>query len=110
VKFWVDAQLPPQLAAWLEAEFRVEASSLRDLGLRDAADQEIFQRARQPGTVLISKDSDFVDLISRFGPPPQLLWVTCGNATNRHLRGVFSSAGRAAINLLAEGQAIVEIC
>lgn len=40
MKFRVDAQLPPQLAAWLAAEFQVEASSLRDLGLRDAADLE----------------------------------------------------------------------
>jgi predicted nuclease of predicted toxin-antitoxin system len=60
--------------------------------------------------VLISKDSDFVDMVSRFGPPPQLLWVTCGNVTHRRLQTVFGSAGRAAINLLAEGQAIVEIC
>jgi predicted nuclease of predicted toxin-antitoxin system len=49
-------------------------------------------------------------MVSRFGPPPQLLWVTCGNVTNRRLQTVFGSAGRAAINLLAEGQAIVEIC
>ena len=90
--------------------FQVEARSLRDLGLRDAADLEIFQQARQPGIVRISKDSDFVDLVSRFGPPPQLLWVTCGNVTNRRLQAVFGSAGRAAIDLLAEGQAIVEIC
>jgi predicted nuclease of predicted toxin-antitoxin system len=110
MKFWVDAQLPPQLASWLTSEFGVEASSLRDIGLRDAADLEIFQQAKQPGTVLISKDSDFVEMVSRFGPPPQLLWVTCGNVTNRRLQVVFSSAGEAAFSLLAEGQAIVEIC
>lgn len=110
MKFWLDAQLPPQLAVWLAAEFHVEANSLRDLGLRDAADLEIFHQASQPGIVLISKDSDFVDLVSRFGPPPQLLWVTCGNVTNRRLQAVFGSAGRAAMNLLEEGQAIVEIC
>jgi len=49
VKFWVDAQLPPQLAEWLAVEFQVEANSLRDLGLRDAADLDIFHQARQPG-------------------------------------------------------------
>ncbi|MEQ1663459.1 MAG: DUF5615 family PIN-like protein [Thiobacillus sp.] len=110
MKFWVDAQLPPQLASWLSAEFGVETSSLRDLGLRDATDQEIFQQAKQPGTVLISKDSDFVEMVSRFGPPPQLLWVTCGNVSNLRLHAVFSSAGEMAFGLLAEGQAIVEIC
>ena len=110
MKFWVDAQLPPQLAAWLTDAFQVQASPLRELGLRDAADLEIFHQARKSGVVLISKDSDFVDLVSRFGPPPQLLWVTCGNVTNRRLQAVFTSAGRAAFELLAEGQAIVEIC
>ena len=110
MKFWVDAQLPPQLADWLAAEFQVDAHSLRDLGLRDAADWDIFQQAQQPGIVLISKDSNFVELVSRYGQPPQLLWVTCGNVTNRRLQAVFGSTGRAAINLLEEGQAIVEIC
>ena len=86
MKFWVDAQLPPQLADWLATEFHIEAKSLRDLGLRDAADFEIFQQARHPGMILISKDSDFVDLVSRFGQPPQLLWVTCGNVINRRLQ------------------------
>ena len=70
MKFWVDAQLPPQLADWLAAEFQVDAHSLRDLGLRDAADWDIFQQARQSGIVLISKDSDFVDLVTRYGRHP----------------------------------------
>ena len=83
MKFWVDAQLPPLLAAWLSAQFNVEALSLRTLGLRDATDAAIFLAAQQQGIVIISKDSDFVELVSRYGPPPQLIWVTCGNVTNR---------------------------
>ncbi|WP_217631707.1 DUF5615 family PIN-like protein [Methylomonas sp. LWB] len=59
--FWVDAQLPPNLADWLRWTFKVEAYALRELGLRDADDLEIFERARQEGIVLISKDSDFVE-------------------------------------------------
>ncbi len=34
--FWVDAQLPPNLADWLRWTFKVEAYALRELGLRDA--------------------------------------------------------------------------
>jgi predicted nuclease of predicted toxin-antitoxin system len=82
VKFWIDAQLPPLLAEWLSAQFNVEAVALRTLGMRDAADEEIFQAAQQQDIVIISKDSDFVELISRYEPPPQLIWVTCGNVTN----------------------------
>jgi predicted nuclease of predicted toxin-antitoxin system len=62
MKFWVDAQLPPMLAQWLSTEYGVDALSLRDLGMRDAQDLEIFQAAQQAQTLVISKDSDFVEL------------------------------------------------
>ncbi|MBK1633383.1 hypothetical protein CKO31_22045 [Thiohalocapsa halophila] len=89
--FWIDAQLPPGLAPWLTDRFGVEAKSLRFLGLQDAEDLESFDSARAVRDVVpISKDSDFVELVSQQGPPPRLLWVTCGNLTNRRLRTVFS--------------------
>jgi predicted nuclease of predicted toxin-antitoxin system len=74
--YWVDAQLPPQLATWLSQTFKVEAYALRDLHLRDAEDKKIFQQARHQGIVIISKDSDFVEMVLRLGLPLQLLWVT----------------------------------
>ncbi len=106
---WLDAQLPPGLAPWLSGTFHIEAHALVELGLRDVDDLAIFQRARSADAVLISKDSDFVELVSRHGPPPRLLWVTCGNVTNARLREVFTSVFRDACALLNEGQAIVEI-
>ncbi|MCC7312248.1 MAG: DUF5615 family PIN-like protein [Sulfuritalea sp.] len=109
MKFWVDAQLPPALAAWLSERYGVEAVSLRDLGMRDATDGEIFDAARQAGVVIMSKDSDFVDLVSRHGMPPQLLWVTCGNVTNRKLQTVFDKTFAEALSALSGGQPIVEI-
>lgn len=109
MKFWVDAQLPPQLAAWLSTTHGVEAQSLRELGLRDAADIEIFRAARQAGVVVISKDSDFVELVSRHGTPPQLLWITCGNVTNRRLHAAFDKTFPAALAALTAGEAIIEI-
>ena len=66
--------------------FGVTAFSLKELGLRDAKDPEIFEAARQPNLVIMSKDSDFVDLVCRLGSPPQILWITCGNVTNKNLR------------------------
>ncbi|MEC5400023.1 DUF5615 family PIN-like protein [Uliginosibacterium sp. H1] len=106
--FWIDAQLPPGLAAWLSGHFNVEAHALRDLGLRDADDLTIFQQAKAANAVLISKDSDFVELVSRLGPPPKLIWVTCGNVTNQRLRTVFTSVFETARRLLNDGRDIVE--
>jgi predicted nuclease of predicted toxin-antitoxin system len=106
---WVDAQLPPTLAAWLVETFGVTAFSLKELGLRDAKDTEIFEAARQPNLVIMSKDSDFVDLVCRLGSPPQILWLTCGNVTNQNLRRLLSSTFAEAIAQLQQGEIVVEI-
>lgn len=88
MKFWLDAQLPPALCPWLESEFGVEVVAVRDLGLLEADDPEIFMAARQDADVVMTKDSDFVELLSRLGPPPKIMWVTAGNTSNRHLKTV----------------------
>ena len=44
VRLWIDAHLSPALASWLQATFGIDAAPLRDLGLRDAEDAEIFAR------------------------------------------------------------------
>jgi predicted nuclease of predicted toxin-antitoxin system len=106
---WVDAQLPPTLAAWIVETFGVTALSLKELGLRDAKDTEIFEAAIQPNLVIMSKDSDFVDLVCRLGSPPQILWLTCGNVTNKNLRRILTLTLPDAIIQLQQGESVVEI-
>ena len=74
------------MAIWVTDTFAIEAFSLRDIGLRDAKDIEIFESAKIANVIIMTKDSDFVDLVCRLGIPPQILWLTCGNVTNRNLR------------------------
>jgi predicted nuclease of predicted toxin-antitoxin system len=109
VIFWIDAQLPPGLAIWLTESFGVQAFALRDLGLRDAEDGEIFRQARAADAVLISKDADFVQLVTRHGPPPRLLWVTCGNVSNERLRELFAATFPTAMLRLDAAIPIIEI-
>lgn len=41
---WLDAQLSPSLAAWLNRNFdNIEVNSVRALGLRDSSDIEIYR-------------------------------------------------------------------
>ncbi|GAB4132493.1 MAG: hypothetical protein Fur0046_02340 [Cyanobacteria bacterium J069] len=109
MKIWVDAQLPPTLANWLSATFGLEAFALRDLSLRDAKDIEIFEAALAENAVIMTKDSDFIDLVCRLGTPPQILWLTCGNVTNRNLRRLLSATLPDALEQLRLGAMIVEI-
>ncbi len=107
--FWIDAQLTPLLARWLQDEFGVVAYAVRDLGLRDAKDKQIFEAARDAGAVVITKDSDFVELVMRFGTPPQVLWLTCGNTSNKRLRQIFQTKFAEALELLKQSEPVVEI-
>jgi predicted nuclease of predicted toxin-antitoxin system len=109
MKIWIYAQLPPTLANWLNTNFEVEAISLKELGLRDAKDTEIFEVARQSNAVIMTKDSDFIDLVCRLRTPPQILWLTCGNVTNRNLQKLLSLTLAQALMELKQGENIVEI-
>ncbi len=109
MKLWIDAQLPPALARWLTETFLLEAHSLRDLGLRDAKDLEIFMAARAENVIIMTKDSDFIDLVCRLGKPPQILWLTCGNVTNRNLKRLLLDTLEEALERLSQGDLIVEI-
>ena len=106
---WIDAQLSPYLAAWITANFEVEAFPTRDLSLLHARDREIYQAAREAGAIIMTKDRDFLTLFERLGPPPQVLWVTCGNTSNARLRQILQSALPAALKLLEQGESLVEI-
>ena len=62
MKIWVDAHLSPGIAIWIASTFEITALALRDIGLRDAEDSEIFEAAKAQGVIFMTKDSDFVDL------------------------------------------------
>lgn len=77
--------------------------------LRDAEDPVIFQAARDAGAVVLTKDADFVTLLARHGPPPQIVWLTCGNTSNHALRELLTTAWPRVAALLTAGEPLVEI-
>lgn len=106
---WIDAQMSPAIATWIQTRFAVNAVAVRDLGLREATDQEIFSAAKRANVVVMTKDNDFVLMLDRFGPPPQVIWVRCGNTSNARLREILTSTLPKALKLLSSGERLVEI-
>lgn len=106
---WIDAQLSPAIAVWIESNFNIKTTALRDVDLRDAEDEEIFAAAKKANAIVMTKDSDFVSLLDRFGSPPRIIWLTCGNTSNSNLKIILSKTLRDAIDLLNRGEEIVEI-
>jgi len=108
VKFLVDNQLPIALARFIHYELEVEAAHVADLGLRGAADAELWQYASLTGAVLISKDEDFVGLALQ-APTACLLWVRLGNCRRGELLDVFGRVWPKLIEKLASGERIIEL-
>jgi predicted nuclease of predicted toxin-antitoxin system len=108
MRFLVDAQLPPQLAAWLRDRGH-EASALREIGLRDADDADIWSRALADGAIIVTKDEDFAAMAGRIANGPQVLWVRSGNLLRRALIDRFEAAWPQVEPFLAGGASVVEL-
>lgn len=110
MEIWVDAQLSPAVAAWVNHNFPdIKAQSLRSLGLLSSTDKEIFDRAKIAGSVIMTKDQDFYQLLSVFGSPPKIIWITCGNTSTANLCKLLNDTLPTAVNLLRKGEQLVEI-
>ena len=107
---WLNAHLSPAIAAWITATFGITAIAVRDLGLRESEDTDIFDAAKAAGDViLMTKDRDFIELVERYGSPPQVIWLTCGNTSNDRLKEIMTATLPNAIELLRSGESVVEI-
>lgn len=89
--------------------FSVDSIAVRDLGLREATDREIFAAAKDANTIVMTKDSDFVQLLDRYGSPPQIIWLTCGNTSNERLQEILTQTLQEALDLLSNTEPLVEI-
>jgi len=79
VKLLFDENVSPRLVGSVAKEFPGSAH-VRDIGLRGAEDQKIWDHARERGHVIVSKDTDFRERSYVEGFPPKIIWLDVGNA------------------------------
>ena len=108
MRFLVDAQLPPALAAWLVAAGR-EAGHVEDFDLREADDSPIWRHALSTQAVLITKDEDIAERARQSRNPLVIVWLRIGNASNRALQGWFLPQLPQIIAWIEEGVRVAEI-
>lgn len=106
MRFLIDAQLPPALAGWLQSRAH-QAEHVADVGMVGASDAAIADYAERTGCVLVTKDEDFLAL--RLPDRFTLLWLRCGNATNRALFGWLEPRWVKIERLLEAGEQVVEV-
>ncbi len=77
----LDQNISFRVVALLSNTFE-NVKQIRELGLVDASDLEIWNYARKNNYTIITFDSDFIDLANLKGSPPKIIWLRFGNSTN----------------------------
>jgi predicted nuclease of predicted toxin-antitoxin system len=78
MKLLFDQNLSPRLPRLL-GDIYAESVHIREVGLRDASDAEIWEYAKANGYAIVSKDSDFQQRSLLEGSPPKFIWLRVGN-------------------------------
>ena len=95
------------MAEWLRSR-RHDAVHVRDRGLSEAPDLQIWATVCQERRVLVTKDIDFRRLQSD-GGAAQVVWVRIGNCRNDQLLRRLERSWPRVMKRLEAGEALVEI-
>jgi predicted nuclease of predicted toxin-antitoxin system len=96
MKLLLDENLSRRIVPFLQLTYP-DSSQVALLGLQAATDLEIWDFAKAQGYVVVTRDSDFLDLSLLKGQPPKIVRLRTSNL------------GRAAtLNLLLSKQALIE--
>ncbi len=80
MKLLFDHNLSPRLVNRL-ADIFPNSSHLFLLGLDQVPDQEVWQYARDRNYIIVTKDSDFNEIVILRGFPPKVIWIRRGNCS-----------------------------
>jgi len=108
MKFLVDANLPPGLAAWLR-ENTHDAIHVSDQPGLELDDRNIFNFARQHDYIIVTKDEDFATLVTLGNEPARVIWLRLGNATNSRLRTWLEPLLPEIVQRLSSGETLIEV-
>lgn len=108
MKFIIDAQLPPTLAAWLRNAGH-DAEHVQNLGLQTASDNDIRAYAESTGSVVFTKDRDFVPATDSSSRQVQIVWVRTGNLSTQALLGRLEAAWPQLLEHLTKGERLIEL-
>lgn len=102
----VDAQLPPALCDWF-GDHGCDAAHVRHVLGGQTPDHQIAAYVERHELVLVTKDDDF--LLRHPPDRSRLVWLRCGNITNRGLREWLAPRWPLVEARLEQGELVVEV-
>ncbi len=68
-----------------------EAKQVRELGIENYSDLEIWEFAKNKGYTIVTFDGDFYDLSNFKGFPPKIIWLRFGNTKTNSIANIINS-------------------
>ena len=65
-----------------------EAKQVRDLGLENISDKQIWEYAKESGYIIVTFDGDFYDFSLVWGHPPKIIWIRTNNQTTKNMEEI----------------------
>ncbi|MEX0775763.1 MAG: DUF5615 family PIN-like protein [Phycisphaeraceae bacterium] len=87
MKLLFDQNLSFRLCRQL-ADLFPNSDQARLMGMAEADDRVLWQRAKADGFALVMQDVDFADMVGLYGPPPKVIWLRCGNRPTSFIEGL----------------------
>lgn len=85
-EIWLDTNFSAAIAKWMAEFTGYTVKSAYILSFNNISDLTIYNKAKEKGKdILVSKDSDFAEVINRLGFPPKLINIKIGNCSNKVL-------------------------
>ena len=78
-----------------------ESKQVKELGLQNFSDRQIWAYAKENNFALVTFDSDFFDLANLFGHPPKIIWLRSGNSNTNELAELIISKSELILDFLS---------
>ena len=87
MKLLFDQNLSPRLVNRL-ADLYPDSAHVHPLGLGDEDDRTVWDYAKQHRYLIVTKDSDFGELVVLLGFPPKVVWIRRGNCATQAIEQI----------------------
>jgi predicted nuclease of predicted toxin-antitoxin system len=108
MRFLIDAQLPPRLAARL-VSLGHEAHHVAEFEMLRAKDRAIWAKAIELDATIMSKDADFVTLRALRAGGPAIVWIRLGNVSRAALLARIERALPNIVDQIERGEDVVVV-
>ncbi len=87
MKLLFDHNLSPRLINLL-ADLYPNSNHLYLIGLDQESDQIVWEFAKKQNYIIVTKDSDFNELLILKGFPPKVIWIRLGNCSTKTIESL----------------------